>query len=216
MDRVSAPRATSVNCLQVLIKFRSIIASECILKLTESWTPHVSCDLHHYGLHGYLRSLMAMESNVISKVGVILPRSESGNFHNCGLTFQFVMASKWIFKLAGSWDTCTLTNLLDHSLLPNVQICSTPGSNFRLSHGHQVHLQFCSNVEYKFTYCWTPRVNLEMCWMMSCNSISQLLWSQPWNVSESSLDCHLHSHLKLLSNTICNQTRQSLCTWVAI
>jgi len=116
---------------------------------------------------------------------------------------RLVMPSKCISKLARSWPW------ISHY------------------HGLQVHLQTrsitASKCISKLAQWQTPSVSpnlleygLQVCTITTSQCISKLSRWQPPSVSPHSLAHHFRTHLKLLSGTICMQSRYTVFRWVAI
>jgi len=108
MHRDSAPGVPSIDCLQVLIQCRLIMASKCIYKLARSWPPRVSPESLHYGLQVrtimastmHLQSRAITASKCISKFAWSRPPCVCPRSLHCGLHVCTIMVSKCISKLA--------------------------------------------------------------------------------------------------------------------
>jgi hypothetical protein len=124
MNRVSAPRASSMDCLPVLVQNHSTTASKFRPSEPSSASTHLLD--HDFGVRFYIRSIMA--SKCVSIYARLGPPSASRNSLDHGLQVYLqtrsITTSKWICNLAQLQSL----NSLNHGLLVYLQSCSITAS----------------------------------------------------------------------------------------
>jgi len=181
-----------------------------------SQLPRVSCNSPDYGLPVHT---------------IIACKCTSPKLLNCGLQVplqtRWITASKCICNLTCSQPRSISPDLLNSSL----QVCTIAASQwiFRYTWS-QYPWESLISVNYGLQFltimasnCISPNwvnfgveLNLHSRLIIISERISMLTGSWPPYMSRSSLNCHNHVPLELLSSTTCSQSRYTMCRWVAI
>jgi len=156
-----------------------------------------------YGVH----VCIITTSKYVTKLALLWPPSDSLSSLDHDLQILTIMAPKCLQKLSYSPPRSALLSSLDH--------------------GHEVSLQICLIVAFKFVRLWLPsafpllldhsyHVHLQTRSIMACRGMSKFTRWWPASESLSLHKCHFQVHLEFLPTTVCSLSKCTMCSCGAI